>query len=289
VLGRECEMLWKGNGDGSGSASGELKLLLWDDVDPADALAETAERSRVTMYEVQRFTAYHKYKVVIVENVLGIFRWWRFQGWLREMLDLGYRHKIIIGNTQFAPPFPHPVPQSRNRVYIVFWREGLRDPDLDYRPVADCQKCGARVRAKQVFKNPLKPWGDYGDRRSWYYVCEACRSSVRPDFAPASSIIDWSLPARTIGERVEKGEPLSESTMRRIQYGLERFSGPLLVETVYTHSRSPHGKTRPLTEPMQALTKRQSLALAVPPFMVDLRGTAENQLAASPRSIDEPL
>src|SRR5262249_12917678 len=59
--------------------------------------------------------------------------------------------------------------------------------------------------------------------------------------------------------------------------------------TVYTHSRSPHGKTRPLTEPMQALTKRQSLALAVPPFMVDLRGTAENQLAASPRSIDEPL
>ena len=104
------------------------------------------------MTEVIRFSAHHRYQVVVVENVIKIFNWWRFNWWLGEMAKLGYNWKAVISNTQFAPADPHAVPQSRNRVYVVFWREELRTPDLNFTPQAICPRCGV-VAAQQVFKN----------------------------------------------------------------------------------------------------------------------------------------
>lgn len=285
----ECTFYTQAN-EAATDAALSGQMLLWDDVDPAAAgVRETAERSRVTMTEVIRFSAHHRYRVVIVENVMRIFKWWRIGWWFSEMEKLGYRWKAVISNTQFAPHDPYPVPQSRNRVYVVFWLRELRTPDLDFRPDAECPGCG-QVAARQVFKNPLKPWGDYGEKRgSWYYACPSCLRPVRPHFAPAASVIDWSLPAETIGARAEAGAPMADTSLARIRYGLEKYGTATLVDMVYSHCQHPNGRVRPVSEPLPTQTKRQSVGLVIPPMLVNLRGTDACQLRTSAQPISEPL
>src|SRR5579884_3263024 len=111
---------------------------------------EDARRSRATFNDVVRFTAYHRYDAVIVENVIEAMLWCdrrghgdkcncgsHFDRWRRAMERLGYRSRIVHFNSQFALP----TPQSRDRMYVVFWREGLREPDLDFRPISWCSRC----------------------------------------------------------------------------------------------------------------------------------------------------
>lgn len=81
------------------------------EVDPA------AERSRATMWDVPRFAEYHKYKAVIVENVVDARSWVLWEPWLHTMHKLGYLHKCVYLNSMHA----HPTPQSRDRMYVVFW------------------------------------------------------------------------------------------------------------------------------------------------------------------------
>jgi site-specific DNA-cytosine methylase len=90
------------------------------------------------MFDVVRFTEYHRYRVVIIENVVEATRWELFPDWLRMMDNLGYSHRILSLNSMFF----HPTPQSRDRIYVVFWRKGNRAPNLEYRPPAPCAKCG---------------------------------------------------------------------------------------------------------------------------------------------------
>src|SRR5690606_2495931 len=54
------------------------QLDLWGEqkIDPAE------ERSRATMREVVEFSAYHRYKIVIVENVVDIRYWAHYDAWL---------------------------------------------------------------------------------------------------------------------------------------------------------------------------------------------------------------
>jgi DNA (cytosine-5)-methyltransferase 1 len=42
---------------------------------------EAAERSRATMWDVVRFSEYHHYRAVIVENVVDVYHWAPFQAW----------------------------------------------------------------------------------------------------------------------------------------------------------------------------------------------------------------
>jgi DNA (cytosine-5)-methyltransferase 1 len=101
------------------------------DVDPGD------ERSRATMWDVCRFAEAHHYKIIIVENVVEARHWAPFPAWLHAMDLLGYSHQLVYLNSMFA----HPTPQSRDRMYIVFWSKALRTPDLDIRPIAHCPRC----------------------------------------------------------------------------------------------------------------------------------------------------
>jgi len=250
--------------------TGQGQLMLWDDI-PGD---EAAERSRVTMNEVVRFAEYHRYWIVIVENVVDIFHWRGLAQWRRDMEKLGYADQPVFFNSQFAAPDPLPVPQSRDRVYWVFWRTGKR-PDLDVRPTAWCEACDQDVAAVQSWKNPNRRWGKYGARRSYLYRCPRCGNTVRPSFYPARMAINWSLPAPRIGDR---GKPLKDSTMRRIRVGLERFGGEAFVlDTAYTHGHDR--RVQGLSEPAGTVTGQGTRAICVPrgvptPFRVELHGTS---------------
>lgn len=256
---------------------------------------EAAERSRATMWDVPRFAEAHHYKAIIVENVVEVADWaspdqnpgGQFRSWLRVMHDMGYRHRIISLNSMHAQVGGLPAPQSRDRVYIAFWRKGDKAPDFErmLRPKAYCPTCDLVVDAMQWWKK-----GDGQDRPGRYrqqylYRCPqvACRNQVvEPYWLPAASIIDWSLPGIRIGDR-EK--PLADKTMRRIEVGIERYWSPLIVE----HGGNPYDaadpkhprfgdpssyyRAWPVSDPTQTMHTRESKALAYSPLMVPAGGT----------------
>lgn len=253
---------------------------------------EAAERSRATMWDVVRFTEAHGYRAILVENVVEVVDWsseWGvrgglFEAWLSAMRSMGYDHKIISLNSMHAQAMGMPAPQSRDRVYISFWRTGERAPDFDrmQRPPAWCPSCEEVVSPIQTWKRPGTLTGRY--RQQYYYRCpkHSCKGQkVEPGWLPAASIIDWSNPGVRIGDR---DKPLAEKTMRRIRAGIDRYWSPLLVE----HGGNPYDaadpkhpgygnpnsyyRAWPLTDPTQTMHTRESKAIAYSPLMVPVEG-----------------
>ncbi len=235
-------------------AAAQAGLFDLDAADPA------AERSRATMWDVPRFAEHHRYRAIVVENVVDVVRWSMWPAWLHAMTCLGYAHRVVYLNSMHAPSaVASRAPQSRDRVYVVFWRAGQPAPDLDVRPVAWCRPCGQQVRAVQAWKRPdREPWGRY--RTQYLYRCPntTCRNTVvEPDTDPAASVIDWSLPGQRIGDRAR---PLKARTAARIRTGLARYSGALVVPT-----EARDGKHATSTGvPLRTQTTRSESALVVP-------------------------
>ncbi len=264
-----------------------------------------AERSRATMWDVCRFAEYHKYNIIIVENVVDARNWVMWEAWLMAMHSLGYLNKCVYLNSMHA----HPTPQSRDRMYVVFWKKGNKAPDLDYRPAARCTTCESDVHAIQWWKDSRKPYGKY--KQQYLYRCPKCSTVVEPYYYAAFNCIDWSDVGRRIGDR-EK--PLSSNTLRRIEAGLKKYSGyPHIVndqQSTGTESRvkavadklptiptqphfklimplvlkSEHGNiqnVRSVGETLQTQTTRQSMALVVP-YIVEMNRTGECRPATGP-------
>lgn len=243
-------------------------------IDPAE------ERSRATMWDVCRFAEAHHYQIVIVENVVEARSWAPFDAWLQAMHLLGYNHECVYLNSMFA----HPTPQSRNRMYIVFWKKSLRKPDLRITPTAHCAGCDTDVASVQSWKNPLKPWGKY--QQQYLYRCPTCAAEVTPYYFCAANAIDWSLPAPRIGDRVR---PLKEKTRKRIQVGLDKFGRqPVLVDYVHTARNGRHqDMVWSADRPHRTQLGIHTQALVTPPFTVETQWShAENDRSVG---IDAPL
>ena len=219
------------------------------DGDPA------AERSRATMWDVPRFAEHNRYQLVIVENVVEISKWAPFNAWIEAMRSLGYEHKILSLNSMVA----HPTPQSRDRLYVVFWRKENRAPDLEIRPQAWCPKCEVVCEAIQVFKKQGRFIGKF--RSQYLYRCPMCMEPALPLVWPAASAIDWALAGERIGDRKK---PLAEKTMRRIQVGLEKFGAALVQTSGHTFERPGYYRTWPVTLPMPTQMGEVYHSLVVP-------------------------
>lgn len=188
-----------------------------------------SERSRATMWDVPRFAEAHRYQAVIVENVVEAWHWEPFRAWLMAMDCLGYDHQLVFLNSMHAQAFGVGAPQSRDRMYVVFWRKGNPRPEIERvtGPAAVCLEHGG-VRARQAFKRSDRtPWGRY--RQQYVYICGTigCQRVVEPAFRPAAEIIDWELLGQRIGDR---SKPLAVKTLARIQAGIERYWGPFITE-----------------------------------------------------------
>lgn len=249
-----------------------------------------AERSRATMWDVPRFAEVHRYQAVIVENVVDAWHWEPFRAWLMAMECLGYEHDVVMLNSMHAQTFGPGAPQSRDRMYVVFWRKGNRRPELERAtaPHAVCTEHGA-VRARQAFKRPDRRWGRY--RAQYLYICgvTGCQRVVEPAFRPAADIIDWTLLGQRIGDRAK---PLAAKTLARIQAGIDRYWAPLLIEAAGNtydaadprhpaHGR-PDGYYRawPVDDPMRTVHTTLSKALAVP---------VEGRTGKAAQPVEDPL
>lgn len=223
----------------------------------------TAERSRATMWDVPRFAEHHRYDMVIVENVVEVASWEMWPAWLHAMRCLGYHHRVVSLNSMHAPGERAPrAPQSRDRVYVVFWRDGVPAPDLDVRPVAYCSPCSVDVAAVQWWK-PNRTVGRY--RTQYLYRCPSCHGVVEPYTLPAASAIDWSLPGQRIGDR---DKPLKPATLARIRAGLERYARPPFVTTL----RSGRPRNTDVGEPLPTLVANGSRPYLVDGLMVPVEG-----------------
>jgi DNA (cytosine-5)-methyltransferase 1 len=216
-------------------------------------------RSRLLMFDVLKFVEYHRYRLVVVENVVDIATQKKYatawQVWRQELRALGYTFRVVSLNSMHAQTFGPPAPQSRDRIYIVAWPDGETAPDLDriLRPRAYCPRCDLVAESVQSWKSG-RSVGRY--RQAYTYNCLTCNRPVEPGWLPAAVAIDWNLQ----GERIrDREKPLADKTLERIAAGIARYWGPLAVPM---EGREGKGAT-PLDMPMRTQTTRQETALVV--------------------------
>jgi DNA (cytosine-5)-methyltransferase 1 len=264
--------------------------------------SEAAFRSRATFADIIRWVRHHRYDAVIVENVVEARLWCdelghpekcscgaTFEAWVGAMRDLGYEGQVVYFNSQFAS-----VPQSRDRMYVVFWRVGARRPNLDFRPVSWCPACATIVWGVQTWKPPSRrgvrsaifEWGRYGQQ--YFYGCPHCRSPVAPAVRGAKTIIDWAIPIERIGDKPAtkcktcgRRHPVACNTRRRIRVGVENLGRrqPVQVQVGGNlFERQGYARVWALDDPLRTVVGTSYMGLVTP---------AGGQDAAA-RSLEEP-
>lgn len=225
------------------------------------------ERTRVTFWEVIRAAEVHRYKVVMIENVVEAADWELFDTWVAGMEALGYVGQFISASSAHMWSDTNaPAPQWRDRIYGVFVLKGILLPDMAPTPLAWCEKCDANVAAVQWWKPNRKRarWhiGKYGPQ--YLYVCPVGNhGQVEPYVAPAAAAIDWT----DLGERIgDRKRLLSASTMRRVQAGLDMIAAAFLA--------SQYGGQLTPTDP-RALT---GIDMPMPPTVATSRPTLQQGL-----------
>lgn len=219
------------------------QLSLWEEGPNLEKEAE--ERSRCTMWTPLDWAERWDYKAIVLENVVDAHLWRPFDAWLHAWKSLDYEFELVYLNSMFA----HPTPQSRDRMYFVAWKRGNRKPDLKITPLAYCQKCNQDVNAIQSWKNPTRRYGKY--RQQYVYCCPSCAKEVVPYYYAAANAIDWSLPAPRIGDRKK---PLRPKTTQRIEYGLQKFAGSLVLPSAYLMSYYGNGQMTPVDQAAPTVT-----------------------------------
>lgn len=228
-----------------------------------DSLAdEAAEKSRATMWDVPRFAEEHGYKLILTENVVDAAKWVMFDAWLLAMTSLGYNHHVVYMNSMHAQLGGMPAPQSRDRMYVVFWKIGNPAPDFDMlMPLAHCPICDETVRCIQSWKNPAYRWGRYKAQYNYRCPNTRCKNQIiEPGWLPAAAAIDWSLKGQRIGDRKK---PLVEKTMARIRAGLEKYGAQ--PDPFLSLMRSGRARNYPVTDTLQTLTTEGAGHVVVDP------------------------
>jgi len=106
---------------------GEIDLLLASPECTAHSVAkgkkEGCEKSRETAFEVIRFARVLQPRWIVVENVIQMQRWARFEEWKTKLVNLGYKLNSGVLDARYFG-----TPTSRRRLFVVCDRE--REPTL---------------------------------------------------------------------------------------------------------------------------------------------------------------
>ena len=151
-----------------------------------------------------RYAAVIVENVVDIATQAKYARAW--QAWQRGLRNLGYSYRVVSLNSMHAQTLGMPAPQSRDRLYIIAWPTGHRAPDVErfIRPKAWCARCATVGDSRQAWK-PGRTVGRY--RAQYVYVCASCSAVVEPGWLPAAAAIDWTMPGTRIGDRVKPLAP----------------------------------------------------------------------------------
>lgn len=230
------------------------------------------------MWDVPRFAEQMLYDAVVVENVVEATKWVMWPAWWQAMELLGYRGTVLSHNSMH-----HGVPQSRDRIYVVWTRKGIT-VDLEMELAAWCPKCDLVRTVRQAWKNG-RSVGRY--RQQWVWCCVECHAICEPSTEPAASIIDWSLPTPRIGDRAR---PLAAKTRARILAGLRRYGWVPVVTAGAGHvyESTPGNRSRPVTDPLATQGTTAQHALAQPPGFQIMASNTGSDSPSRVRGLDEP-
>ncbi|MEU8272628.1 DNA cytosine methyltransferase, partial [Sphaerisporangium sp. NPDC049002] len=255
----------------------EQRLSLFDLEDPEfDERVTKSERDRATANCVLHYAAQHHPRMILVECTTELTSWGpavqgkrygdgtTYRWWLKQFDIEGYKHRVLYLNSMFFG-----VPQSRDRIYIVFWDKRLPAPDLDHRPESWCSFCDTMVQAVWTWKTGIPPTGSVRYGKQYEYRCESCRRVVIPPFAPSLNALDLSNLGTKIGDRPlrefqdkDTGEivlsPLAPSTMARAERCRQRFAE---FPAVLMPAKAERGSERHPWQPLTTQTSQQETAI----------------------------
>ena len=192
-------------------------------------------RTRATAMDTLRAAEFHRYRAIVVENVPAFVTTWElFHWWVIGMCLLGYRFQLVSASAAHLDGEGNPAAnQLRDRVYCVFTRLDVPEPDLAPRPPSWCPECRATVRGVQRWRRAaLKrryPVGRHG--HSYDYICpRMCGTVVRPHVRPAAESFDLSdlgvpLAAKSGPRRASTTDRL-HAALRYLTTDGTRRSGP---------------------------------------------------------------
>lgn len=232
----------------------------------------TYERTRACALDVIRATEVHRYEAVVVENVVEFARDWElYDWWVEGMCRLRPGYQVQTVNVSAAHVYGDgnpPAPQWRDRIYIVFTRSDIPEPDFELRPPSWCGRCDGLVDGVQVWKRAdRRRIGKYGQQ--YNYRCPRDSTVVEPLVSPAAAAIDFGDLGGRIGDRPK---PLSAKTMARIRWGVETFVQPVVAQVAgNTFERPGYHRARPAFEaPLATRNTTGEDALVCPPVMVNV-------------------
>ncbi|MFZ2510991.1 MAG: DNA cytosine methyltransferase [Gordonia sp. (in: high G+C Gram-positive bacteria)] len=260
-------------------------LSLFDLDDPDfDTRVTRSERDRATANCVLHYADHHHPLLIIVECTTELQSWGpglshkpsvgdgsTYRWWLKEFGKLGYEHKVLYLNSQFFG-----VPQSRDRLFIVFWDRSLPAPDLEHSPEAWCTSCDRTVQAVWSWKTGVPPSGSVRYGKQYNYRCPSCHREVQPPTTPSLAALDLSNLGARIGDRKK---PLAAATMARAEKCRQRFadfpaifvpdqasfSTGAIMQTANGFERpGSNCRTRDFTEPLWTQPASNSVGVLTP-------------------------
>jgi DNA (cytosine-5)-methyltransferase 1 len=252
----------------------EQSRTLFDlDTDPDfEERVTKSERDRATALCVLQYAQRHHPRLMLIECTTELTSWGpalphrpkvgdgtTYRWWLKEVTNLSYRHRVLYLNSQFFG-----VPQSRDRLYIVFWDPALPEPDLDHRPLTWCGRCDEVLPAVWSWKTGIPDTGSVRYGKQYRYTCLRCRGEVVPAMSPSLNALDLTDLGVRIGDKPVKKHkdgstgPLALATLARAERCRQRFAE---FPAVLMPAKAAHGTEKHPWQPMATQTSQQETAL----------------------------
>jgi DNA (cytosine-5)-methyltransferase 1 len=224
------------------------------------------DQKRATPWHVVIWTECKRPQWVVVENVRE-FRDW---GPLIQKRDKHGRPML----DRKGRPWMIPDPQRKGEIFRQ-WVRALES--IGYRldhQILNAADFGAATTRQRLFiiakREDVRckdiPWPD--------------PTHNRDQWAPAASIIDWSLPSPSIFDRKR---PLKPKTLRRIEVGLRRFAGQARSYLVQLYGMSTVADIR---QPVPTVTAKSQHTAMATPFMVQYHGGTDPERDGTERQCD---